>query len=197
MAFRGLKNFFNVNIKDGAPGKAIVQSSSMPDPSATSYNVSMWLDVYVPDWEPYRIEYQCMVKSRKHPWPGQELPVTVDRADKNRLQIEWDEIQTVDERMAAGTPGSIPGMNSNPLTGLSQGGAQVIDTRDNPELREQVLEMLSAQGITVDGPAQTGAAANSERDPLKRLETLAELHKSGALTDAEFAAQKTKILGEL
>jgi hypothetical protein len=32
-------------------------------------------------------------------------------------------------------------------------------------------------------------------DPLERLETLAALHDRGVLTDAEFAAEKAKILG--
>jgi hypothetical protein len=32
-------------------------------------------------------------------------------------------------------------------------------------------------------------------DPIAQLKDLAELHKSGVLTDAEFAAQKAKVLG--
>lgn len=34
-------------------------------------------------------------------------------------------------------------------------------------------------------------------DPLEQLERLALLHQHGALTDGEFAEQKTKLLGEL
>jgi Short C-terminal domain len=40
----------------------------------------------------------------------------------------------------------------------------------------------------------SGSAAPA-RDPLADLKDLAELHKSGALSDAEFAAAKAKLLG--
>jgi hypothetical protein len=39
------------------------------------------------------------------------------------------------------------------------------------------------------------APAIPARDPLADLQELAQLHASGVLTDAEFAAQKAKLLG--
>jgi len=42
-----------------------------------------------------------------------------------------------------------------------------------------------------------GSAPLSPPDPLEQLERLALLHERGALTDDEFLAQKTKLLGEL
>ena len=44
-------------------------------------------------------------------------------------------------------------------------------------------------------PPPAPAAAPPEDAALDQLERLAKLHDSGALTDAEFAAQKAKILG--
>ena len=45
-------------------------------------------------------------------------------------------------------------------------------------------------------PAPPPAApAPAAPDPIEQLTKLAELHKQGVLTDAEFAAQKAKILG--
>ena len=41
------------------------------------------------------------------------------------------------------------------------------------------------------------AAAGPKTDPLDQLAKLAELRKSGVLTEAEFQAQKTKLLGEV
>jgi hypothetical protein len=40
----------------------------------------------------------------------------------------------------------------------------------------------------------SGAPAPPRRDPLADLKELADLHRSGALTDAEFAAAKAKAL---
>jgi hypothetical protein len=39
------------------------------------------------------------------------------------------------------------------------------------------------------------AATSSDRDPIADLKELAQLHASGALSDAEFAAAKAKVLG--
>jgi hypothetical protein len=38
-------------------------------------------------------------------------------------------------------------------------------------------------------------SAPADTDPIKRLKELGELHASGVLTDAEFAAAKAKIVG--
>src|SRR3954470_6405641 len=95
----------------------------------------------------------------------------------------------------------------------SLGASQVIDLRGRPEIREQVLSAigehasdpaalqnavmsaLQAAGVAAGQPlaATTGEA----EDPLDRLKKLDELHKAGALTDAEFEAQKKKLLEEL
>ena len=40
-------------------------------------------------------------------------------------------------------------------------------------------------------------AASQRTDPLDQLAKLAELRKSGVLTEAEFQAQKAKLLGEV
>ena len=47
--------------------------------------------------------------------------------------------------------------------------------------------------FAADGGAM--AAAGAGADPIAQLERLAELHRSGALTDAECAAAKAKLLG--
>ena len=44
-------------------------------------------------------------------------------------------------------------------------------------------------------PLAAGGAAGPADDPIAQIERLAELHQRGALTDAEFAAAKAKLLG--
>jgi hypothetical protein len=58
-------------------------------------------------------------------------------------------------------------------------------------------------GLSVAGAASplgalgvSPAPAPAKRDPIDRLKELADLHTSGALTDAEFESQKAKILAE-
>ena len=54
-----------------------------------------------------------------------------------------------------------------------------VDASSNPELAAQVL----------------GSLGMGKPDPIAQLERLAALHASGALSDAEFAAAKARLLG--
>lgn len=188
MAFDGLKNLFNVKIKDGVRGRAYVQSSSVPSREGSTYNTKMWLDVYVDGWEPYRVEHECMTRADKHPHPGTTLPVTVDPDNRDRLRIEWDEVKTVDERMAAGEPGPMPGTVN----------VQTIDLNAGDEVPAEISAMLAAQGIDLSALAQARDAAGGTEedvgDQLELLKKLGELRDAGVLTDAEFEAKKAEIL---
>jgi hypothetical protein len=149
------------------------------------------------------------------PWPGTVLPITVDRADPTDWVVHWDEVPTAGESnqaqadsLAASMRGDGGGEPGQAIAGLlgglgGMGGATVIDTRNDPSMREQMLAMLKAQGVDVEAiragssaPAASAPGADpAAMDPLDRLEKLGQLHASGVLTDAEFAAQKAKILG--
>jgi len=220
MGFDNFKNFWGVDIEDGVRGQAAVRASSRPPESSTSHNVQMWLDVYVEGWEPYRTEHHCMVKASKHPQPGTTLPVVVDRQNKERIDVQWDEVQTVDEMMSAGRPGELPGAAT-----IAMGQPQVIDLRGaglSGDLNEQIQQAMQLaqqamqQGAPVTSPpavtdpapaAATGPAPaapppanhsspddNMVAKRLVQLEQLAALRDSGVLTDAEFEAEKIKVL---
>jgi hypothetical protein len=137
----------------------------------------MWLDVYVGGREPYRVKHECMVKAGKHSWPGTTLPVVVDRETPDRIDIQWQELQTVDERMAE-APG--PGVGGAPP---AAGEPQVIDLRGT-ELAEQLRGALAPQE----------SSGNMVEDRIAKLERLSKLRESGVLSDAEFEAEKARIL---
>jgi hypothetical protein len=66
--------------------------------------------------------------------------------------------------------------------------------------RQQVRSMFGEAAETLTGignPAAATAPAAAAPDPLDRLKKLDELHNSGALTDAEFAAKKAELLAEI
>jgi hypothetical protein len=218
MAFDKFKNFWNVDIKNGVKGKAVVQSASMPTESATATNVSMWLDVYVEGWEPYRVQHHCVVKMSKHPSPGDTLPVVVDRENKERIDIQWGEVKTVDEIMREGGPGQIAGVGN-----VSMGQPQVINlsgTSLSGDLNEQIQQamqiaqqaMQQAQEgappstehevASAEAPAPEPSSAaepdapkpNMVEERLAALERLAKLRDCGVLSDAEFEAEKIKVL---
>jgi hypothetical protein len=188
VAFDKLKNLLNVDIKDGLTGSAVVQSSSVPTEAARSYNVSMWLDVYVEGREPYRVKHECMVKAGKHPWPGTTLPVVVDRENPDRIDIQWDDIKTVDEQMAEAPGPAAAGVPGVPAAGQPQ----VIDLRGT-ELADQLRGALAAAGVSAEGSAAEDSG-NMVEDRIAKLERLSKLREAGVLSEAEFEAEKARIL---
>ena len=163
MGFDKFKNFWNVDIKDGVQGKAVgAVGQHAAGRSARRHNVMMWLDVYVEGWEPYRVEHHCMVKTSKHPQPGETLPVVVDRENKERIDIQWDEVKTVDELMReaarrdarGGEHGDGPAAGDRPRdAGLSG------------DLNERIQQAMQiAQQAMQPGAAAGRAAVNSGRE---------------------------------
>ena len=69
--------------------------------------------------------------------------------------------------------------------------------RPRPRMEQDMYnrQMQQAFSATRQVPAYALADAAPAEDPLARLRDLAELHDSGALTDAEFTAAKAKLLG--
>ena len=84
---------------------------------------------------------------------------------------------------------------------------QIVDARNVPGLRAQMIETLKQYGIQMSnvptrrahggGVVGAGRAARRGEDPVAKLEKLSALHKQGVLTDEEFQAAKAKVLGEL
>ena len=141
-------------------------------------------------------------------WPraGMVLPITVDRADASVWVIHWDEVPTTKQTndvqadaLAAAMRGE-PGVGVGGLGGVADvGGVSVVDGQGDPTERDRILGLLQTQGIDVEAlQRQRSAASDSgvgSDNQLARLEKLDALHRGGVLNDAEFDAQKAKILG--
>ena len=101
-----------------------MQSSSMPTPEARSYNATIWLDVAVEGREPSPGGLECMVQGRQASVARQTLPVVVDRENPERIDIQWEELQTIDERMAAGGPSAAARASPRGTTSPSSSAAR-------------------------------------------------------------------------
>jgi hypothetical protein len=182
--------FGQPKIKDGISAQAVVMSIPTPTEPARSYHLKITLSVRVPGREPYLIKHSCWVHETKYPSPGAVLPVTVDSRDPNRLRIEWDQVLTSEERVRQQHEAMLSG-------GQPLGGASVIDARNDPALRAQVLGMLAAQGVDItQGGAGGGSGVAAAPDAMDRIAKAAQLRDSGALTQDEFEQIKAKILNE-
>jgi hypothetical protein len=63
-----------------------------PPPESRSYSAIVIGVVSGPGIAPQAVEHHCTVSAKRCPYPEQEVPVTVDRADPTRIVIEWGQV---------------------------------------------------------------------------------------------------------
>ena len=119
-----------------------------------------------PDGEPeFEVNYKQWLGGNAMPRAGQQIDVLFDPRDHSKV--------VVDPRVP------------DPVSVALQ-AAQAQSTSDGPN-----VFVLSRDGQL----SRVGAPAAPAEYPIEQLQTLADLHARGALTDKEFASQKQRILG--
>ena len=168
-------------MKDPVRGTAQVVACSRMTQAAVASNCAMNLVVSADGVPATPVEYQAIVRQDRWPHAGQVLPVTVDRAKPTRLKVEWDEVRSHEDRIAEQAEALAAQMNN--------GGATAHD-----DLVDHLRAAFPGAEITVSSHTPNLADLTGG-DSIERLERLAALHRSGALTDEEFAAAKARLLG--
>jgi Short C-terminal domain len=206
---------FSKRMKDPVRGTAQVVGSTRAPHNASFGNCKLTLVVQADGVPPTPVEHQnLLTPTSKWPRPGMSLPVTVDRANPERISIEWDEIATGGETAAAQAQAMADAMRARGAGGAGDAsgvvgqiqqmfpGATVQVMGGDQPSPEQIAKLERFTGQDLDGDGQVGgappAAAVPEPDVddrIEQLERLAKLRESGALSDAEFNAEKKRVLG--
>jgi membrane protease subunit (stomatin/prohibitin family) len=76
------------------------------------------------------------------------------------------------------------------VAGMKMGQAQA-----QQQMQAQAQQQAAVEQARQEGATKAQAAAPATKDTTAELQKLADLHKSGALTDEEFSAMKKKLLG--
>ena len=216
-------------IKDPVRGSAQIVSSTRPPDNATSGNCRMHLVVSVPGHQAYAIDDQFIIKVKKWPSPGQNLPIVASQSDPTKFKILWDEIPDWTTTAAAQAAQLAAAMNQQPppTTGEppypGQPGSPMVMINGRPATPEELkqYEVMTGMDLDGDGTIAGGAAApggglqgmiagamaaqhgqpgapadrpSAADDRVAAIERLVALKASGALTEAEFAAEKARIL---
>jgi hypothetical protein len=107
------------------------------------------------------------------PWVGMILPVRFDQGNRSRVEIDTAALR-----------------------------AESQEVMDGRRAAEDAAVQQAEHDVRPLGQASQAEAASTARgdansgDQVEQLQKLADLHDRGVLTDAEFADQKAKILGE-
>jgi hypothetical protein len=133
-----------------------------------------------PDDEPeFEVKKRFSFPQMAVPGAGQTVPVLYDPSDHDKIVVDYSpEAQQSAAFSAAG-----------------------IDPSQIGQLMEQAQQMRAQAAGMQPGMGQVpGMAAPTpaqpQADPVEQLEKLAKLKESGALTQAEFEAEKAKILSQ-
>lgn len=121
---------------------------------------------------------------------GRTLPVKVHPEKDDRIRVDWTAVAT------APAPGRTTTKTTFTMPVQVSRETKVIDASSIPGLGEEILGALAQHGIQVGAPGGATVVPAAGEDPLDRLKKLGDLHTAGVLTDAEFEAEKKKILGE-
>jgi hypothetical protein len=206
---------FGKKMKDPVRGTAQVVSSSLP-PHATHGRCKMHLVVQADGLDATAVEHGAwIVPTDRWPYPGEVLPVTVDRLNPERIDIDWDEVPKAGEQSAAQAEALAAQLRGETTPAVDSATGGLVDqlqqmfpgahievqggtAADLPPGTLSQLEQALGMDLDADGHVRTASPAASGGEPGKdriaQLERVAALHKAGALTDEEFAAEKRRIL---
>jgi Short C-terminal domain len=128
-----------------------------------------------PDDEPeFEVKKRFSFPQMAVPAAGQTVPVLYDPNDHDKIIVDYS--AEAQQNAAFASAG--------------------IDPSQISEMMQQAQQMQAGMGMgQMPGMAQP-APAQAQPDPVEQLEKLAKLKESGALTDAEFEAEKAKIIGQ-
>jgi Short C-terminal domain len=174
-------------MKDPVDGTAQVVGSSQPPDNATSSNCSLNLVVQAEGIPATSVELSCIAPTKKWPWPGTTLPVTIDRDDPTRVKVRWDDVPE---------SGDVAQQQADALAAQLNQGGQTAGPTDVGGIVAALQQAMPGAQVNVGGGAGTpDAPAGGGEDTVGQLERLAKLHDSGALSDQEFEQEKARILG--
>lgn len=190
---------FKRRIKNGVAGTAQVVGSSHYSGRGVYENCQLQLVVQAEGIPAYSTTHTQLCPGRKWPHAGTVLPVTISRSDPHKLRIDFDQVPEAHDQLAAAAEAQAAMLRGEtPVGGSVTPNVQFVGGSPadlDPDKRAKLEHML---GIDLDGDGVVGAGqpvAAGGDDRVARLERLAALRQSGALTDAEFEAEKARILG--
>lgn len=190
-----IKATAQVNPLTTNPGYMIVVRAKFPDGSTTEFTQGRLRDGggYV-----YAETYGS-------PYVGQVVPVRYDPSDHSKIAVDLPALEETQKQATTqateaqqaqldaqvahlGEPGAetAGGLAGQMLAGLGGGG----------DLRAKLSQMAAQNPGGVIDLRSSQPQAQQASDPVDRLAKLADLKERGVLTNAEFEAEKAKILGE-
>jgi hypothetical protein len=142
------------------------------------------LRVQPPSEPEFEVDNHEFVSMNRDPWVGAIVPVIFDPADPSRIVLDerYDALAAAARRNEPNLPKDLPTWRVQEEWTLAHGA--------------EMNERLAAIG-NVTASANAPAAAPAPADPAAQLKQLTQLHAAGALSDAEFATARKRVLDQI
>jgi hypothetical protein len=170
-------------------------------------NQQMILSVAIPGQPRYGYRWRGIIHTRRFFAEWTDLPIRVSR--RGHVDIEWHEVDSVLDVAAQEVKRAGEQMEQR-LADLQNGGPQrmmqqliesvATDPAQRALLEQQVAEASSqpwANPLAPPPPPTSPPSGPATTDPAALLAQLADLRAAGALTDAEYATERQKILDQI
>jgi hypothetical protein len=152
--------------------QAAVEQSAIPDSQSVSMNES--------GWEKPDSTHDAL----------KQLGI-----DATTVSAESTSSQTIDLRGSGAREQIIEVLRAHGIDPDQQG--QTIDASTVPGLQEAIFTALGQAGVDIPQAGGFGGTVGApQADPLDQLEHLAKQRDTGQITEAEFEAQKKRLLGD-
>jgi hypothetical protein len=204
-------------MREGAEAQALVLDKRIYAQTVQSNTVTACnykLRVRFDDGSTTEISRRAM--SRELAWVpvGGLLPVRYDPDDRSKVELDEPALKALRTARAEEAREQAVARGEEALTGRPQRSPVQAEASafadEAAEFRKEAAEFKERSAAFRDQSAGlagsdalealkrkvAGQGSPDSSDSLDRLQKLADLHDSGALTDAEFAAEKAKLLGE-
>lgn len=193
---------FKKKLRDPVRGTARVLSATGADPSARFTPIDMMLVVQAPGVSATSVMFkQSAARTKKFPFPGQVIPVEVDRTEPTRVRVIWDEMPTQEEFLKQQGQNMAAQMRGEPADGQSNQasmnfGSSSGVSSEAAEVIEQLRKTFPGATVNVTNSPEPTApdAIPQPTDRIGQLERLAKLADDGVLTAEEFEKEKSRLL---
>jgi putative oligomerization/nucleic acid binding protein len=172
----GLFDFLRRKDEQGMPEcgsrefQAAVEQSAIPDSQSVSMNESGW--------------------SKAHPTPDALEQLGIDATT---VSAESTTSQTIDLRGSGGREQIVEVLRAHGIDPDKEG--QTIDASSVTGLQEAIFSALGQAGVNIPEARGFGGTVGApQADPLDQIEHLAKQRDAGQITQAEFEAQKKRLL---
>jgi len=158
--------------------------------SSTQVEWKLSVRVQPTDGAPFDVDVDGLFPQLGGPTVGSRVPVLYDPDDHAKVVIDSSTDGQIDAEAARIAERLTKAGRVADVDQIAAAMRQSVDGHDPSALR-------AALGVPVEGLGSAGAssAVPGPPDPIELLSKLEALHEKGALTDAQYEAQKQRVLG--